>query len=371
MRTLGFLASLVLIVGCSDQQVSQSYTWNIPEGFPKPEVPIDNPMSEAKVELGRHLFYDNNLSGNQSQSCSSCHIQALAFSENKDVSIGSTGERIRRNSPALVNIAYNKTLTWAHDGLTAIEMQLLLPMFGEEPVELGITGREEEVLARFDTPLYRRLTDDAFPGENLNFDLMVKALSSFVRSLISMNTPFDRYAYQADDNALNASQLRGLNLFFSEKLECHHCHGGFNFTQSTSHEKQPLDRRPFHNTALYNIDGKGGYPEIDIGLAEVSGDPKDIGRFRAPTLRNIALSAPYMHDGSVQTLEDVIEIYANGGRNIVAGGYAGDGRLSPLKSQFVSELPMTEQDKKDVLAFLHSLTDEAFISNPAFSNPFE
>jgi len=358
-----FLGGMLLLSCDKAKPIGQSYQWQVPKGFPKPQVPETNPMSDAKVNLGREIFFDKNLSFNQQQSCESCHQQEFAFAEQPQKSTGSTGEQHRRNAPALVNIAYNKTLTWSHDGITSLERQILLPMFGESPIELGITGHETEVLNRFKTNEYQQLFDLAFPNEDISFDLIVKALSSFVRSLISLESPFDQYAYQGDDNAISASALNGMNLFFSEKLECHHCHGGFNFTQSTSHEKQLIDRRPFHNTGLYYLDENKGYPKEDIGLAEISTLARDNGRFRAPTLRNIAVSSPYMHDGSIATLAEVLDFYAAGGRVITSGKNAGDGRENPLKSQFVKGFEMTEQDKVDLLAFLSTLTDENFLTN--------
>lgn len=364
---------LLLFSGCTKAPPAP-YPWNLPADFPKPTVPADNPMSEAKVELGRYLFYDKQLSGNGQQSCASCHQQAFAFSEPQARSVGSTGESHRRNALALVNIAYNKTLTWAHDGLTDIEHQLVIPMFGEAPVELGITGHEQNVLQALQRPPYPALFKAAYGDVAVDFLRVTQALASFVRSLISLQSPFDRYAYQADDSALSDEQITGMNLFFSEKLECHHCHGGFNFTQSTSHEKQPLDRRPFHNTGLYNTKRQqvagDGYPDKDRGLAEVSLDPADDGRFRAPTLRNIALSAPYMHDGSIATLPEVLQLYLDGGRNLTTGPYQGDGRSHPQKSAFVKGIDLTPEEQAAVLAFLNSLTDPSFIQNPAFADPW-
>ena len=355
---------------CSDVDEQEvDYEWPIMEGFPKPQVPEDNPMTQAKVNLGKAIFFDKNLSANQQQACASCHQQEFAFGENIPHSFGSTKQKHRRNSSALVNIAYNKTLTWAHDGLTSIEQQILLPMFGESPVELGITGHEEEVLARFESANYQMLFSEAFPGQRVSFDLIVKSLASYVRSLISLNSPFDTYAYLADDDAISASALRGMNLFFSEKLECHHCHGGFNFTQSTSHEKQLIDRRPFHNTGLYNVGqgtstNKSGYPKHDRGLAEISTLARDDGRFRAPTLRNIEVSGPYMHDGSIGSLSAVIDFYAAGGRNITTGDFQGDGRENLLKSQFIKGFVLTTEEKSDLIAFLKTLTDPTFLSDP-------
>ena len=386
---IGLAASGLLIgflsLNITDRTESEPhYEWPLAQEFPRPQVPNDNPMSQAKVELGRYLFYDKALSANQTQSCSSCHIQSLAFSETKTVSVGSTGEPHRRNSPGLINIAYNKTLTWAHDGLTDIEQQILLPIFGEDPIELGAVGHEDEILARLQRSPYPELFKQAFPNTEAtpNFSEVTQALSSFVRSLLSLNSRFDLYAYQGQDEALSQRELAGMDLFFSEKFECHHCHGGFNFTQSTSHEKQPLDKRPFHNTGLYYTERPSlantsdtmtqnlGYPEKDRGLAEVTINPMDDGRFRAPSLRNIALTAPYMHDGSVATLEEVLDIYQAGGRNITEGPFQGDGRLNPLKSPFIKGFSLTSEEKLQLLAFLRSLTDEDFINNPAFSDPW-
>ena len=366
------LGALVLaLTACSEPA---PYVWSIPADFPKPTVPDSNPMSAAKVELGRYLFYDVQLSGNGTQSCASCHQQQFAFSERNTTSIGSTGDVHRRNALALVNIAYNKTLTWAHDGLLDIEHQVLIPMFAEAPVELGISQHQAKVLHALSREPYPALFTNAFGDAEVDFLRVTQALASFVRSLISLESPFDRYAYQGQDQALTAEQIKGMNLFFSERLECHHCHGGFNFTQSTSHEKQPLDRRPFHNTGLYFTErgqfADKGYPERDRGLAEISLNPADDGRFRAPTLRNIALTAPYMHDGSIATLDEVIEFYRAGGRALASGPDQGDGRLHPSKSAFIKGIDLTVEEKAALLAFLQGLTDPHFISNPAFADPW-
>ncbi|WP_042146907.1 MULTISPECIES: methanobactin export MATE transporter MbnM [unclassified Pseudoalteromonas] len=364
---LGFIFSLI---ACDNAKKTTEYKWPIPKGYPKPQVPTNNPMSEAKVKLGRFLFYDKNLSANQTQSCATCHQQDKAFSESLAVSIGSTGQSHRRNSLALVNIAYNKTLTWAHPSLDSIERQILLPLFGEEPIEMGVTGYESEILSRFNTEDYKAMFSAAFDDDDINFDKINKALASFVRRLVSFNSPFDRYAYAMQDDALSESQIRGMDLFFSERLECHHCHGGFNFTQSTTHEKQLLDRRPFHNTGLYNLDGKGSYPLADIGLSEITLDPNDMGVFRAPTLRNIALTAPYMHDGSISTLEEVVEHYNAGGRADKQFNNQTQVLKNIYKSPFVKKLVLTSKEKSDLIAFLNALTDESFVSDPQLSNPF-
>ncbi len=351
----------------------KEYRWAIPTGFPKPLVHEGNPMSEAKVSLGRYLFYDKALSGNGTQSCASCHQQAHAFAENRKVSVGSTGQAHTRNALALVNVAYNKTLTWSHPFLTDIEAQLLIPMFGQRPIEMGITGNEASILKHFRQGDYPSKFEAAFGSEEVSFNRIVQALAAFVRSLISLSSPFDRYAYTGDDNALTEQQIKGMNLFFSERLECHHCHGGFNFTQSTTHENQPINRFAFHNTGLYYTDQPNfnhkGYPQYDRGMIDVTLNLGDEGRFRAPTLRNVELTAPYMHDGSIATLSDVIDFYAAGGRNIESGPLAGDGRLHPNKSLFVKGFVLSNDEKQALLAFLHSLTDNDFVTNEKYSDP--
>jgi cytochrome c peroxidase len=161
-----------------------------------------------------------------------------------------------------------------------------------------------------------------------------------------------------------------MDLFFSERLECFHCHGGFNFSDAVDHARLPEPERAFHNTGLYNVDGNGAYPPGDRGLLALTGNPADMGRFKAPTLRNIAVTAPYMHDGSIATLEEVIDHYAEGGRTIASGPDAGVGSASPLKDPFVSGFVLSDRERADLVAFLESLTDESFLTDPRFSDPF-
>jgi cytochrome c peroxidase len=350
------------------------YAWDLPAGFPVPYVPADNPMSAEKVELGRYLFYDARLSRDGSMACAACHHQELAFSDGMTVPVGVTGEAHPRNAQSLTNTAYNATFTWGNPVLTEVEHQVVIPMFGEFPVEMGITGHEDEVLARLQAdPMYRDLFAAAYPEQDapVTFHNAVLALSSFVRALISGDAPYDRYVYGGDRTALSDSALRGMDLFLSERFECHHCHGGFNFTLSTRHAGSTFAERPFFNTGLYNVDGAGAYPRGNTGAHEITGEPADMGAFRPPSLRNVALTAPYMHDGSIATLEEVIATYAAGGRLIEEGANAGDGRANPHKSGFVPGFSITALEQADLLAFLNSLTDETFIANPAFSDPFE
>lgn len=364
------LSVTLLCVGCA---VPEEYDWHVPEGFPLPLVPEDNPMTPAKVALGRHFFYDTRLSRTGTQACASCHRRENAFAEPQSKAIGSTGEFNRRNSLALVNVAYQDTLMWAHPNLYEIERQLLIPLFGDNPIELGIAGHEQAVLARFhEDANYQALFERAFPSASgaMDFVHVVDALACFVRSLVSFESPFDRYAYGGQEDALSEDAILGLGLFFSERFECHHCHGGFNFTRSSTHQSVALPGSPFHNTGLYNLGGRNAYPTEDQGLYEFTDVLADRGKFRAPTLRNVAVTAPYMHDGSLPELEAVLDFYADGGRNVTSGPFAGDGRENIYKSQFVRGFDMTLEERAQLLAFLHSLTDESFLKRREHTNPF-
>lgn len=352
---------------------AEAFDWGLPPGVPKPKVPEDNPMTVEKVELGRHLFYDVRLSLNETQSCATCHLQELAFTDGRAQGLGSTGELHPRSSMSLTNVAYLSTLTWANPSLVRLEAQALVPIFGEFPVELGFAGQEEELFARLEAdPQYVALFDAAFPDEPdpISLDGITKALASFQRTLLSYGSPFDQYAYGGQPDALSESALRGRDLFFSEELECFHCHGGFNFSDSVSHEGTVFDETMFHNTGLYNLGGTGDYPPGNGGLFELTGLPTDRGKFRAPTLRNIAVTAPYMHDGSIATLDEVLDHYAAGGRTIPSGPFAGVGSENPNKSEFVNGFELTPGERADVIAFLESLTDTEFLENPALSDPW-
>lgn len=348
------------------------YAWQLPQGFPVPRVPANNPMSAAKVEIGRRLFYDRRLSGNQEQSCSSCHLQELAFTDGRARSIGSTGQEHPRSALSLVNVAYNATLAWANPALVTLERQMEVPIFGTDPVELGVTdANREQILRRLRRdPWYARRFRSAFPGLKtpLQWTTVIRSISAFQRSIISANSRYDRYL--RNRATLTASERRGLRLFMGEKAECHHCHGSFIFNDQVSYRGAPAERPKFHNTGLYNLGGTGAFPELNRGLIEVTGRPRDMGAFRAPTLRNVELTAPYMHDGSIPTLEAAVEHYAAGGRNITEGPNAGDGRANPFKDPLVAPIDLSARDKADLVAFLRTLTDRSVTTNPRFADPF-
>lgn len=355
-----------------------AFAWELPAHIPAPIEPADNPMSEAKFQLGRHLFYDLRLSGNGQQGCVTCHQQEMAFTDGLALPSGSTGEVLLRNSQPLANAGYFTTLTWANPSLLTLEKQALVPLFGESPVEQGIhDANKAEVLQRLkDEPVYAVLFSNAFPEQSaseisdpVNFDNIVKALASFVRGLTSFNSAFDEFE-QGNITALSASAERGRQLFFSERLECFHCHGGYMFSDATADRTQTFIERPFHNTGLFNIGGTGAFPEGNRGAFEITGNADDMGKFRAPTLRNIALTAPYMHDGSMATLEEVLDFYAAGGRNITEGEQAGDGRASPFKDGLIIGFSLNNEERTDLIAFLNSLTDETLTTSERFANPW-
>jgi cytochrome c peroxidase len=368
VRALLPIVAFACMGGCSR---GTPYEWQLPPGFPQPRVPQDNALTVEKVELGRRLFYDKRLSANGTQSCATCHRQSHAFSEDVATATGSTGQKHHRNSMALVNIAYASTFTWAHSGINTIEQHVLLPLFGDRPVEMGAAGHEQEILARIrDDATYSELFAQAFPDmrERLTFDNIAKALASFVRTLMSFDSPFDRYAYYGDDAALTQAQVRGMNLFMSERLECAHCHAGFNFSQFVTHQSAAVVERAFHVTGLYPH-SENYVSGADYGLFAVTNQVADKDRFKAPTLRNIERSAPYMHDGSLATLGDVIDFYAAGGRVLTDGPRPGDGRAHPGKNLFIKGFTLTAQERQDLLEFLASLTDERFLTDPRLADP--
>jgi cytochrome c peroxidase len=363
--------------GSSAMPDTETFLWKLPEGFPSPVLPDENPMSDAKVELGRRLFYDKRLSHNETQACASCHLQELAFSDGRATGLGSTGESHTRSSPSIVNLAYATSLTWANP-LFAIgvlpeplERQTQIPMYGDSPTELGLKSQSELTTRLADVELYRDMFAEAFPAdlEPVNALNVGRALAAFERILISGDSRYDHFI-QGEKSALTESEQRGLSLFTSDRLECSSCHSGFNLTEHVQWQGKSTIELVYRNTGLYNIDGSGAYPEPNTGAFNVTMNPDDMGKFRVPSLRNIAVTAPYMHDGSINTLSEVIDHYAVGGRTIASGQNAGVGRDNPLKDARIHGFEITEAERLDLIAFLGSLTDEDFLTNPAFADPW-
>jgi cytochrome c peroxidase len=313
----------------------------VPVGFPKPRIPLDNPMSEAKAELGRYLFYDKRLSGNRTQSCGTCHQQALAFTDGSAHATGSTGDAHPRSSMSLVNVAYAGVLTWMNPDMRSLEKQVMVPLMGEEPVEMGMHGADAELIKRLEGDArYREMFAKAFPGaQPITVEKVAKAIAAFERTIISARSPYDRYYFGRDSNAISDAAKRGEALFFTETVAgCYRCHGGFNMSDSAESQDRPLAEVVLHDTAV------GDGPQ----------------KFKAPSLRNIAVTAPYMHDGSMHTLEEVIDHYAQGGRF----------SANPHKDARMIKIPLSDQNRRDLIAFLNSLTDDAVLHDPRFSDPF-
>jgi cytochrome c peroxidase len=367
-------SAALAIIGARADAPPAPYAWNLPKNFPRPRVPAGNPMSEAKAELGRHLFYDPRLSGNGTQSCSSCHEQERAFTDGRGRAVGSTGQVHPRGSMSLVNVAYAASLTWGNPAMTALEDQALVPMFGDQPIELGLEKPGSVLLERLRRePRYRPLFERAFGGVSDPFSLehVTQAIASFERTIISASSPYDRYHNERDDAAIPAAARRGEMLFFSQPLSCFRCHGGFTFSGAVEFEGRRDGTVEFHNTGLYNIAGALSYPSPNTGIYEVTRKLEDVGKFKAPTLRNIAVTAPYMHDGSAATLEDVVAHYAAGGRTILDGPHRGVGHDNPGKSPTVRGFSLSADQRDDLIAFLRALTDEPLLNDRRFSNPWK
>lgn len=315
------------------------YALEEPREFVRMAIPEDNPLTEEGIELGRRLFFDPILSVDSSISCASCHLPALAFTDGKPLSAGVSGRTGKRNSPSLANVGYYyKGLFW--DGRVAtLEEQSLHPV--EDSAEMANTWAEAERRLQLH-PSYPALFRRAFGIRRLSdIDRVLagKALAQFQRSLLSTESKFDRK--MRGETRFTAQEQRGWTIFFDASLdvphsECGHCHADPLFTTLE-----------FANNGLDAVTNLENFP--DRGRGAVSGNRYENGTFRIPTLRNIALTAPYMHDGRFATLEEVIDHYAGGGH------YAEN--LNPN----VMPLKLSAQDKADLIAFLHTLTDDAFV----------
>ena len=331
---------LLVSVGCAAEH---DYTWQLPPGFPIPNVPADNPMSEAKVALGKKLFFDPILSANGTQSCASCHMETVAFSDPRKVSAGSTGQLLPRQSMSLINIAYATHLTWQNPSLTSLEAQLHVPLFAQDPIELGFIDADALVVAfKAAGGDYPTLFEQAFAGGDITMSHIEKAVAAFERTLIAGDSPFDRYQ-RGEKGALSTAALRGHDLFFGDALRCSRCHGGFTFANPTDANDRVDNRSGFANNGLHL---PGDYDPENEGVFAHTGQEKDRHLFKIPTLRNIALTEPYMHDGSLSSLEEVVDFYATGGK------------AHPNKDELVAGFTLDETQKSDLIAFLEALTSQ-------------
>lgn len=291
-----------------------------------PDIPAVDPKQAA---LGKLLFYDPILSANHDLSCASCHHPDLGFADGKTVSEGAHGQDLRRNAPSLWNVAYATSYFW--DGRAkSLEEQMLVPLTNEN--EMG-ANLDNLVAALQAIPDYKKMFDDAFP-DGLTVNNITGAIASFERTLVSKNSPFDRFA-AGDFNALTPAQRRGFNVFRSAQTRCFECHSWPTFSNYTFKVLGVPDINP---------------AQPDLGQSEIVNGPDSTRAFRVPSLRNVALTAPYMHNGVFKTLDDVVEFYAKG------GGPAYGVNVAP--NEFLQGFTITDQQKSDLVSFLEALTDE-------------
>lgn len=313
--------------------VSDLVPAGFPGGTPVTLAPADNALTEPRARLGQRLFFDKRLSRTGDVACASCHLAPNAFSDPNPVSTGTDGRQGTRNAPALVNLAWNTSFFW--DGRAAtLEEQAGKPI--ENPAEMDLPLDEAVARLTADSS-YASAFDVTYGGPVTELSLR-QAIASFVRVLVSAGSPYDRHL-QGDDSAFGDAERRGEAIFMSNKGGCFHCH-----------PPGTLTNQGFFNDGSYNS-GE------DAGRQLVTNRTGDLGKFKVPGLRNVAASAPYMHDGSLASLEDVIDQYARGGN----GNPATDPTIVPLL--------LSDGDRQDLLAFLNALTDSTFLADPKWTPP--
>lgn len=303
-------------------------------------------MSEAKVALGCRLFFEPRLSVTHTYSCASCHRPELAFTDGRALAIGAKGDSMHRGAMTLTNVAYNPAFTWASESVVTLERQMEQPLFNEHPLEMGLKRDDRELLAWLTgQQSYSTAFRESFPQEPepITIPNVLKAIATFERTLISGRSPFDRYVYDDDRAVFSEGARRGMRLFYSDRSNCARCHFGLNFSGPIAQQGKALPPALFANN--------GSAVQGDEGLAAETKRQHDHGRFRVPTLRNIALTAPYMHDGRFATLEEVIEHYVAGGKHADSIGVV-DSQIRPLD--------LSAEEKGDLVEFLKNLTDAQF-----------
>ena len=310
---------------CISFKNKKTSSFSIPKGFPEFSIPVDNPITEDKIKLGKMLFFDKMLSRDSSISCASCHNPEYAFTDQLKKSIGIKGRVSTRNSPTLMNVAYNSS--FLRDGVNpSLEAQVIVPIHEKNEFDFHILLAAERMKKNNE---YVQLSIKAF-GEEPNPKIISNAIATYERTLLSGYSRFDKFYYYGDSTALSTSEVRGMKLFFND-LNCTSCHSGFNFS----------------NGGIVNI---GLYEKYnDIGKMRVSLNEIDNGKFKVPTLRNISVTYPYMHDGSLGSLNEVIDHYISGGK------------MNPNKDKRIEPIKITQNEKIDLIAFLESLTDSSFI----------
>lgn len=322
----------LLLTGCRKDpaipttELDAPFQLHLPPGAPMPEFPEDNPLTKASVELGKALFFDPRLSRDGTISCASCHHSDRAFSDTMAFSLGVDQRMGQRNSPSLANVAYHPYF-FRDGGVSNLERQVIAPV--QDPLEMDHSIQLAAAAVTGDAQ-YERLSQLAY-GVPIDAYVVTRAIANYERTLISGWSRFDRYFYEGDAAALTEGEVRGWQLFSSPELNCTACHNGFD-----------LSDHSFQNIGQY-------LDYADPGRERISLDPADIGKFKVPTLRNIALTGPYMHDGAMTTLDGVIDHFAGGGLP------------HPNKSPLMPNFVVSPEQKADLIAFLRALTDERSI----------
>lgn len=326
---VGIAVLVMALTGCRKDELTQQggeaepFVLDLPSWMPAPPVPADNPLTRPSVELGRHLFFEPRLSRTGSLSCAGCHFTDRAFSDTVALSLGVAQQPGLRNSPTLANVAYHPAF-FRDGGVPTLELQVLAPIHDDLEMDHSILTAAEDLR---EVEPYRSLSQQAY-GRPLDPYVITRAIANYERTLISGWSRFDRYLYQGETTALTDSEVRGWELFSGPVAGCTGCHGGFD-----------LSDHSYRNVGQYST-------YADPGRARISLDPADEGKFKVPTLRNIALTAPYMHDGAMATLEEVVDHFASGGLS------------HPNKDPLMTPFTLSAQERADLLAFLNALTDE-------------
>ena len=332
MKNILAILVLSLFFSCKKEpaEVPAEPLLAVPEGFPAPVFPEGNELTPARWALGKRLFFDPVMSSDRTVSCASCHLPERAFSDVQAFSPGVAGRPGTRNSPTLANIAYHPYFT-REGGVPTLEMQILVPIQEHNEFDFNILLIAERLNA---DSSYVRASWEAYDRAPDAF-VITRSIACFERTMLSGSSRYDEFL-NGKTSALTQSQRRGMDLFFSEKLACSTCHGGFNFTNYA-----------FENNGLYE-----DYP--DPGRFRLTGEEADRALFKVPTLRNVGVTSPFMHDGSLATLEAVVEHYNSGEKN------------HPHQSPLIRPLHLTEEEKHDLVRFLEALTDDDFLRNPKF-----
>ncbi|HIA06046.1 MAG TPA: c-type cytochrome [Flavobacteriales bacterium] len=322
-----FALSLIFLLAIGILSFSEDPILKIPLGFPSPPIPEDNQLTNSRIALGKKLFFDKVMSRDSTLSCATCHKPEYAFTDRLEKAVGIRNQQVSRNAPTLANVVYlDKLLLDAVN--PSLEAQVMVPIHEKNEFDFHIILVAERMKKN---PEYVKLCEDAYQSEP-NPYAITHSIACYERTLISGNSAYDQFKYQGDSTALNSEERRGMSLFFNE-LYCASCHGGFNFSDQA-----------LTNNGLYES-------YADSGRIRLTGLETDRAVFRVPTLRNIAVTYPYMHDGGVESLDEVIEHYMSGGKT------------HPNKSSIIQPFQLTKEKKEDLIAFLHSLTDSSFISH--------